>query len=734
MEVIIDSFKWKIIFSALFSQERKDFGRFGVCAALSVAMKEHLQHEEAALYGCQTIKALCSYGDQNNQGLLRSVGVCELVSSILKASFQTTLSSVSYSETSDATVTTVTVSEPPRGIFSQILSKARTFSTSTKSIIPARTRSSSISPVILSNSPIQSSYSDNYVGFRQNWKDKLSVSLAAISAISCLSSSIDKVNESREISCSTSETKEIFGEAGVIEIMIDIGNSFLVQGEGRDRETDPGTILAVTQWTSLALIHLIDPTNDKYNGNGYDSDNDDLDYQPNVKKINLNLKRLCFCNRPGEFLVNAVLGSFGSSSGIATGDIDALVYNALSIMVSMCEDRVGNHKILSSEGFSKMLLQCINRYNVATSGTAGKWMLLLCLSLVSFSSLNASLAEKLALGGICRLLSSALTIHLLPATTKAIQQQPFVDAQALSFSRQTANFSPREGPATDEERARDLEGGNENEDLEADDVTSLPPLPTIVLPQRERSPSEIMLSSQSTSNVRRMSVSDYESVSFLSSSCQSGLPSRSVGDPKVQGLRSTAAVRDIMISGTANLVREGDESEINAENGELLAIVMSREACNALAQLLTILNVPDVTVPSDRSLSSKDVAPISARNNFSNSINLYREHSGNLVGILSALLLVADSSLLFFSTTDHKGSNYSDHKRKNSYSNSGATSLNQTADESVSSAQHSSNGNSRDELPPSSILLPAIRELRKAVQTTINVLRLQQPHQRRNLL
>ena len=701
-------------------------------------MKEHLQHEEAALYGCQTIKALCSFGDQNNQGLLRSAGVCELVSSILKASFQSTLSSVSYSENSDASVTTVTVSEPPRGLFSQILSKARTFSTSTKSIVPARTRSSSISPVILANSPIQSSYSVHYVGFGQNWKDKLSVSLAAISAISCLSSSIDKINDCGELTCCTTATKETFGETGVIEIMVDIGNSLLVQGEGRDREKDPSTILAITQWTTLALIHLIDPTNDKYNGSGFDSDNEDLDYQPNVKKINFNLNRLCFCNRPGEFLVNAVLGSLGSSSGIAAGDIDALVYNALSIMVSMCEDKVGNHKILSSEGFSKMLLQCINRYNVATSGTAGKWMLLLCLSLVSFSSLNASLAEKLALGGICRLLSSALTTHLLPATTKAIQQQPFVDAQALSFSRQSANISLREGPATDEDRARDLEGGNEHEDLEADDVTALPPLPTIILPQRERSPSEIMLSSQSTLNVRRMSVSDYESVSFLSSSCQSGLPSRSVGDPKTQGLRSTAAVRDIMISGTANLVREGDESEINAENGELLAIVMSREACNALAQLLTILNVPDATAPSDRSLPSKDVAAILTKNNFSNSISLYREKSGNLVGILSALLLVADSSLLFFSTTDHKGTYNYDHKMKNSnsnsISNSGATSLNQTADESVSSTQHSSNCNRRDELPPSSILLPAIRELRKAAQTTINVLRLQQPHQRRNLL
>ena len=725
------------IFFTHFSQERNDFGVFGVCAALSIAMKEHLQHEEAALYGCQTIKALCSFGDQNNQGLLRSAGVCELVASILKASSQLTLSSANYPETSDASVATITSSEPSRGIFSQMLSKARTFSSSTKSVVSASTGSNSMSTVIFADSPVQSPYSIHHVGFGQNWKDKLSVSLAAMSAISCLSSSIDKVNEDREIACCTTVTKEVFGEAGVIETMVDIGNSVLLQGEGRDRGMDPITILAVTQWTSLALIHLIDPTNDKYNGNGYDSDNDDLDYQPNVKKINLNLNRLCFCNRPGEFLVNAVLGGLGNSTGIATGDIDALIYNALSIMVSMCEDKVGNHKILSSDGFSKMLLLCINRYNVAATGTVGKWMLLLCLSLVSFASLNASLAEKLAVGGMCRLLSSALITHLLPATTKAIQQQPLVDAQALSFSRQLANISLREGPATDEERVHDLEDGNEDKDLEVDDVTALSPLPTIILPQRVRSSSEITLSSQSISNLQRRSMSDYESVSFLSSSYQSGLPAKSVGDPKMQGLRSTAAVRDILISGTANLVREEDESELNAENGELLVVVMSREACNALTQLLIILNVPDIVVPSGRSSSTKDVTQIMKKSTFSNSVSLYRENSGNLLGILSALLLVADSSLLFFSPTDHKSSNnnHETYKISNPNSNSGVTTQNQSVDECISSGQYSnnSNGNSRDGIPPSSILLPAIRELRKAVQNTIDVLQLQQPHQRRNI-
>ena len=792
-------------------------------------MKEHLHLEESALYSCQTINALCSCGDQTNQHLLRQAGVCDLVGSILKASVPLSVSLTSSASVGPEILDTKTnlninkntntdpnkkinlrasyhaTTESTKGIFSQMFSKARSYSYPIKPVVPNDVGSVPLGANSNSTSAsTQAALSTFRVGFGLDWKNKLRVSLAAIRAISCLSCSIDFIDnsnqnitdnnnnnnndndnnnnnnnndrkkdindkKSKDDISSNSITKANFGESGVIEIMIGIGNGVL-STEGRDK--DPSTSLAVLQWISLALCYLIDPRNNsdnRYNNNnnnnsindnndnGYDSENDDLNFEPNVKKININLNRLCFCNRSGDFLVNVVLSCTSSNSGIISGDVDALVYNALSVMVSMCEDKVGNHKILSSENITKMLLQCIGRYSVTVSDSIGIWMSLLCLSLLSSAALNPLLAEKLVLGGVCRHLSSALVSDLLPAAMKAIQQ-PSRDtlAQVRPSRRHSVSIIPSDNSNSEQkinntnvnanvndivnEGTREVtrEGtrevtrecghgsgdrsGNKNEDddRECDDNDGLQALPTIIVPSREKSSAEAILPPQSLSQPDLMKIprSDYGSVTFFSSSQQFGSPASSTGAIGIPSLRVTAAVRDVIISATASPVREEDECEFDAENNQLLAIVMAREACNALTELLAFTNVPEVLL-SDRSLkdSSSVAVPIRKMSSFSNPVSIYRENSGSLIGMLSTLFLVADASLLLLSVPNNNKNNNVNHDDNNDNDNDNSGS----AEDRV------------ENIPPSSILLPAVRELKQMAQKTVHVMQLQQ-HQKRNVL
>jgi hypothetical protein len=191
--------------------------------------------------------------------------------------------------------------------------------------------------------------------------------------------------------------KSLLGDEGVIEMMVEVGNASWDGGE-------KGPPIALSQWTSLALCHLVD-----------------LESASDSK---INLSRLCFCNRAGELLVNSILASIGTNS--LDKDTDAVAFNALSVLVSMCANTVGKHKVLSTDGVAKMLIQLMHKYSIRMEKgctTESQWLLLLCLSLVSSSALAPSIGEKLVRGGVCRLLASLLVDHLLPAATRIIQQQ-----------------------------------------------------------------------------------------------------------------------------------------------------------------------------------------------------------------------------------------------------------------------------------------------------------------------
>ena len=130
------------------------------------------------------------------------------------------------------------------------------------------------------------------------------------------------------------------------------------------------------------------------------------------------------------------------------------------------------------------------------------------------------------------------------------------------------------------------------------------------------------------------------------------------------------------------------------------------------------------------------------KKSFSNPVRIYRDSvagniagiglgsTGNLVDALSVVLLVADSSLMFFGDTSstvsipHSTGQPSRGSVSGSGSGSGSRSNNSGAD--VSERE-------REDVSPSPILLPAVKELRQVAQTVVQGIQMQQQYQRRIL-
>jgi hypothetical protein len=386
------------------SQERNSFGFHGVCNAVAVAMRQHIYLEDPTRHACQAVTALCSCGDRRNQTLLRKAGVCELLAKALRASVVT----VGHGP--------VLVETPPIvseiSVFSRFLDYTKglglgqkdigqsTAQLSLTSTGPPRTRP----PVPMSRGSIG------------DWKDKGRTALTALKALSYLSSGCDKYG-------GNSKTNFILGNEGCIEMVIEIWGSLPLYVD-----KTPSLYLSVSQWTSLSLSHLVDFEPSSSTGlidsflRDVDTDSsDDEDVGVNYGNTNVNLSRLCFCNKSGDLLVNSLLNYLHVGE---QGKADAMAYNSLSVMVSMCEDSVGRHRVLSSDGLSKLLILLINRYTVNVSETIeSQWLLLLSLSLLSSAALIPIVGDRLVQGGACRILASALVSHLLPSASKAIQQQ-----------------------------------------------------------------------------------------------------------------------------------------------------------------------------------------------------------------------------------------------------------------------------------------------------------------------
>ena len=694
----------------------------GACVALIVAMKQHIHHEEAALYSCQAIRALCSCGDQTNQRLLRRAGVCELVAQVLKASvpLSATASQLYIPESIEVTVGRSS-NDSSGGIFNQMMYRARTMSFTSKPSVPILGRPTSFS-ITSSSAGTQPPGTGPQSGCGADWKDKLRVSLAAVRAICCLSSGSEPDRDG-DYSGSNGRAKVIFGEEGIIEPLVEIGASCTLLGETRDR--NPSMPIAVAQWITLALCHLIDPSDDLHSEN--DGDIDESDFLKPRKVTSLNLNRLCFCNRSGDFLVNSVLSYTAGNSGVTNGDIDALVYNSLSIMVSMCDDKVGNHKILSSEGMCKMVLQLVTRYSSAITNTTSKWLLLLSLSLASSSAQNSILAEKLIQGGLCRQLASTLVAHLLPTATKAIQQQS--STENITRSRRRSMF---QYPGTTTDRGVDV---IDEIDLEKDDnrmSSSSSSRPTGLSSEKNSSNS---LTSKESQVMR----SEFEDASFGLMSDRNDTRNDVFGDTGNGALRVTTAIRSII---EVSMLNEGstiEDRDLDAGSSDLLAIVLAREACTALTRLLSATTAAGA-LQSEKSPVERNSLGV-RKKSFSNPVRIYRDSvagniagiglgsTGNLVDALSVVLLVADSSLMFFGDTSSTAS--IPHSTGQPSSGSGSGSGSGSVSRSIGGADVSER--EREDVSPSPILLPAVKELRQVAQTVVQGIQMQQQYQRRIL-
>jgi hypothetical protein len=634
------------------SQERSEFGRRGVADALAMAMKQHIGHEEAALYSCHAVRALCSYGDLANQRLLRRAGICELVALILHESLQIAAPNPQVSN-ADSTgnnnnILTRRGARESEGLFSQILSRARAYSQP----LSLSGKSGSGPPSSPPVGPVQAALLSSKVlssrpEWKSEWRDKARVSLAAIRAICCLScasSSVGAVDHAG----SNINTKALFGSKGVLEAMVELGTSGCVQSDGAST-----AIPSLSQWITLALCHLIDPSDDICHDN--DSDAEDIDFlKPVHKGANQNLSRLCFCNRTGEFLVNSILLVTASNSTVPTGDADALVYNALSIAVCMCEDKVGSHRVFSAEGFSKMMLQLITRYSVPVASTEATWLLLLTFSLVSSAALSTIVSEKLVQGGILRLLAAALLTQQLPSATGVIRQlssdpsRPTPQQTVSNFNGDASSTVSNTAPGTP------LYG-----EAISDDCIMLGNVRYPGSNTSDESHQDTLASSQIYQLMVR---SDFEASSFIApiKSAKEGGETRHYST--AANYRITSGLRSVINNATTS-ISDGSkvDSDFDADNSDVLTLALAKEGCCALSSLLSAsFNIGSTAPESLAPLEGKGSATGRARA-FSSAIGLYRDSSsggiaglgggnvGNLITSMNALVLVADSSLMFFS-------------------------------------------------------------------------------------
>ena len=634
------------------SQERSEFGQRGVADALAMAMKQHIGHEEAALYSCHAIRALCSYGDLANQRLLRRAGICELVALILHESLQIAAPNPQVSN-ADSTgnnnnILTRRGARESEGLFSQILSRARAYSQP----LSLSGKSASGPPSSPPVGPVQAALLSSEVlssrpEWKSEWRDKARVSLAAIRAICCLScasSSLGAVDHAG----SNINAKALFGSKGVLEAMVELGTSGCVQSDGAST-----AIPSLSQWITLALCHLIDPSDDICHDN--DSDAEDIDFlKPVHKGANRNLSRLCFCNRTGEFLVNSILLVTASNSTVPTGDADALVYNALSIAVCMCEDKVGSHRVFSAEGFSRMILQLITRYSVPVASTEATWLLLLTFSLASSAALSTIVSEKLVQGGILRLLAAALLTQQLPSATGVIRQlssdpsRPTPQQTVSNFNGDASSIVPNTAPGTP------LYG-----EAISDDRIMLGNVQNPGSNASDESHQDTLASSQIYQLMVR---SDFEATSFIApiKSAKEGGETRHFST--AANYRITSGLRSVINNATTS-ISDGSkvDNDFDADNSDVLTLALAKEGCCALSSLLSAsLNMGSTASETLAPLEGKGSAAGRARA-FSSAIGLYRDSSsggiaglgagnaGNLITSMNALVLVADSSLMFFS-------------------------------------------------------------------------------------
>ena len=537
------------------------------------------------------------------------------------------------------------------------------------------------------------------------WKDRMKVSVSAIRAICCLSCDSDPSLDGDE-SGSNSTAKALFGAQGIVESLVDVGvNSYLVAG---DRA--PASI-ALAQWILLALCQLVDSSDGS--SSNQDSDTEDLPFlETENLQLNLNLTRLRFCNRVGEFLISSVLSSITSSNTVAQGDADAIIYNAMSVMVSMCEDKVGRHRMLSAEGFAKMILQVIARYSVPAASIEVSWLLLLSLSLTSAAALSPPVADKLKQGGICRLLTSALLLQLLPAATKAIQRQSSSRLSGLirrDSYPSTNRINTTAGPISSILNLQTdgvISGGSSvhGESLHNGAVTS----------EKLDITAQAQVPPEQYQQVR----SDYEASTFLASV----QPGRTEEGPALN-MRVTSALRAAIKEATSP-ISDGSEPDFDheAESSDVLAISLAKEACSALTQLLST-PVPSATNVSGKSLQGSIATSSAPRARaFSSAIGFYRDSGNggaasmglggatNLQAALTTVVLVADSSILFFSSNIEKSDNTTDTITDENCASSSENG------EVTRDNLHSTNGGNGSAVTPT--LLPAIKLFRDIAVST----------------
>ena len=683
------------------SQERSEFGRHGIADALVMAMKEHVEHEEAALYSCHAVRALCSYGDLTNQRLLRRAGICELVAMILHESLQIAAANPQVSS-ADSMAFSRRGAREGESLFSQMLSRARAYSQ------PASLsgKSGSGPPSTQSVGPVQSTFMLSEVlpsraDWKPEWRDKTRVSLAAIRAICCLSCASNSV-AAVDHAGSNISTKAAFGSKGVLEAMVELGTSGCVQTDGATT-----AIPSLSQWITLALCHLIDPSDDICHDN--DSDQEDIDFLKPVHKVaNQNLSRLCFCNRTGEFLVTSILIVTASNSTVPSGDADALVYNALSIAVCMCEDKVGSHKVFSAEGFSKMLLQLINRYSIPAASTEATWLLLLTFSLASSAALSTIVSEKLVQGGILRLLAATLLAQLLPSATGVIRQLSSSDPPSRLVQQQMGPTLTCDSSTTTSIFAP---GALQHSEIKNDDRVMTGNLRASATGGPH---TEIAASSQTYQLMVR---SDFEASSFIapiiSDTRKDGNRHYSTG----ASYRITSGLRSV-INNATTCISDGSkvDCDFDAGDNDVITLALAKEGCCALSSLLSA-SCSSGSAASEMSSpqEGKGIAAVRARA-FSSAIGLYRDtYSGGIVGLgagnaaslvtsLNALVLVADSSLMFFSNERSSSQSRArqrviEHDVSRSKVNDGTI------------GRQGQNPIEEDTVP---LLLPAVKELRNA--------------------
>ena len=636
------------------SQERSEFGMHGIADALVMAMKEHVGHEEAALYSCHAVRSLCSYGDLTNQRLLRRAGICELVAMILHESLQ--IAAVSPQVSIADSIAGHHHASSRRGarevesLFSQMLSRARAYSQ------PASLsgKSGSGPPSTQSVGPGQSTLMLSEVlpsraDWKPEWRDKTRVSLAAIRAVCCLSCTSNSV-AAVDHAGSNISTKASFGSKGVLEAMVELGTSGCVQ-----TDVASTAIPSLSQWITLALCHLIDPSNDIRHDN--DSDEEDIDFLKTVHKVaNPNLSRLCFCNRTGEFLVTSILIVTASNSTVPPGDVDALVYNALSIAVCMCEDKVGSHKVFSAEGFSKMLLQLINRYSIPAASTEATWLLLLTFSLASSAASSTVVSDKLVQGGILRLLAATLLAQLLPSATGVIRQLSSSDPPSRLVQQQIGPILTCDGSITTSISAP---GALQHSEIKNEDRVMTGNQRYFGAGATDGLHTEIAASSQTYQLMVR---SDFEASSFIapiiSDVRKDGTRHYSTGASYriTSGLRSVINIATTCISDGSKV-----DCDFDACDNDVMTLALAKEGCCALSSLLSA-SCSSGSAASEMSSpqEGKGIGAVRARA-FSSAIGLYRDtysggiaglgagNAANLVTSLNALVLVADSSLMFFS-------------------------------------------------------------------------------------